>query len=353
MLSFLLLFPLAALLFYLALIFTSTGFVLLGAAVILLGMISFALLLVMKGKVVATLSIPVRMAQPGKGFGVRVRINNGSLLPIGKLRVFLKYDESHEPFGERTTLTYRELPKGESIMTQELSIGLPGYYEFAMEKIRLYDLFGIFFWDLKSKEIAHVTVFPNVREVPVRIGEAVRNFYGEAVSYDEFRPGNDPGEIFDVREFRDGDKLQRVHWSLSARMEDILVKEYSQPKSPAVILIMPEGPMGENGSLEFMASLSFTLLDMKCDHYLVWFSRSRSDIVRIRVNDEESFYFAEIVFLQDSVRGSEGDRLERYREKYRGEPFLHSIFADEAGNLRVDGGEPLKIRELREELFLR
>ena len=39
--------------------------------------------------------------------------------------------------------------------------------------------------------------------------------------------GYDPSELFDVREFQNGDRLQSVHWKLSARTDELMVKELS------------------------------------------------------------------------------------------------------------------------------
>ena len=70
--------------------------------------------------------------------------------------------------------------------------------------------------------------------------EHTRNFFGEAEIYDDFHPGDDPSEIFGVREFRAGDKMQSIHWKLSAKSDDLLVRENSQPKAcPLVFLLEP------------------------------------------------------------------------------------------------------------------
>lgn len=348
MLQFLLLLLLVALITYLALIFTSTGLAVFGFATLLLGILSFATLTMAKNKVTVDFSIPIQMAQRDQSFGVRLEVKNQFFLPLGKVSVHLQYGESHARARERTWLTLQDVRRGENSMTKDLSIGRAGYYEFAVREIRLYDVLGLFYLNLKKRGMGHAMILPDIREIPVQIGEAVRRFYGEAVSYDEFQAGNDPGEVFEVREFRAGDKLQRVHWKLSARVDDLLVKDYSFPKSPAVILVMPEGAMGENGNLEFMASLSFSLMDAKCPHYVVWHSQSRSDVVRTRVEDEESFYVALTAFLQDGAWKSDGNRLERYREKYRGEPFLHAVVADGEGRIAVDGDDAVKNSEWKE-----
>lgn len=43
---------------------------------------------------------------------------------------------------------------------------------------------------------------PQIDEIPVRITDRVRNFFGDSDIYDDIRPGYDPSELFDVRSFK-------------------------------------------------------------------------------------------------------------------------------------------------------
>ena len=36
-------------------------------------------------------------------------------------------------------------------------------------------------------------------------------------------------KFFDIREYADGDKIQRIHWKLSSKTGDLMVKEGSLP----------------------------------------------------------------------------------------------------------------------------
>ena len=350
---FLWLIPIVFLFTYFALIFESTGIALLGFTVALFGVLSFAILLYVRKRVDVRLEVPMKVVDAGQEFGLRVSISNRCLFPLKKLVIPLACGESHERKKEGKRLCFRTLPGGNSSESRRLTIEGPGHYEFLAGRVRVYDPFGIFYVTLRKRILAQVLVLPKIREVPIKLGEGVRNFVGEAVSYDDSRAGNDPAEVFGVREFRDGDKPQRVHWKLSARMEDLMVKEDSLPKTCPILLFMPEGAMGENGSLEYLASLSFTLMDQKCAHYVTYHSRSRNDLVRLRVDDEESYYEALTTFMQDGVAESGNERLERYREKYRGEPFLHYVLADGSGRVNVDGAEEFLAKDYGEELLFK
>ncbi len=352
MLSFVLFILTVSIILYLSLIFESTGLALLGLSAVLFAVLSFFYLLFIRKKVRVKLEIPVKVAEKGQDFGLRIDVTNRFIVPIGKLVMHIEYGEDCSRDREEITLKMFDIPKGKSSEIKRLAVMFSGNYEFSTYKVKLYDYFGIFHMKVKKKSITHALILPELNEVPVTLGEGVKNFYGEALVYDELNVGQDPSETFDVREFRDGDKLQRVHWKLSARMDDLIVKETAQPKACPVVLFMPEGVKGENGALDYMASLSFTLMDMKCPHYVVWNSASRSDLVRVRVDDEESFYLALTVYMQDNSEEYAGVRKDRYKEKYKGEFYLHGVFADSKGGISLDGADPVRPEKI-EELLLK
>lgn len=351
--GFLLMIPVILFLFYMGLIFESTGITLLAYGAALVGVLSFIYLLLIIRKVSVRVMIPIEIAERGQTFTMRVEVHNKSILPIGKLSLYVEYGEGHDLKKKKIVLKFRNLPIGNSTWNRVLSIKLPGYYEFTTYKIKIHDMLGFFWMGKKTKSIAATMILPEISEVMVKLGDGVKHFHGETELFDDTLAGLDQSEILGVREFRDGDKLQNVHWKLSARMDNLVVKENSLPKSCAIVIFMPTGDMARNGSLDYVASLSYTLMDLKCGHYLAWNSRSTNDLARMRVNDEESFYLALITFMRDTSADCGEERLDRYREKYRGEPYLHSVFMDDKGYVSIDGTLPVKVAELREEILLR
>lgn len=53
------------------------------------------------------------------------------------------------------------------------------------------------------------------------------------------RKGNDPSEIFDLRDYQPGDDVRSIHWKLSGKLENLVVKEASDPSHYQVVL-MPD-----------------------------------------------------------------------------------------------------------------
>ena len=52
------------------------------------------------------------------------------------------------------------------------------------------------------------------------------------------KSGDDPSEVFDIREYRQGDRLSRIHWKMTAKEEELMVKEYSRPLGGEGILCL-------------------------------------------------------------------------------------------------------------------
>ena len=50
--------------------------------------------------------------------------------------------------------------------------------------------------------------------------------------------------------------------------------------------------------MKLLVSLSFSLMDQKCSHYVAWYDTAINDIVRARVDDEEGFY----IFLNSFLK---------------------------------------------------
>ena len=312
-------------LMYLALIFESTALALLGFSVAAIVVLSFFYIHAVRRALAVRISIPISIAEKNRPFNMTLRFRNDFPFSVGRVKILLEYGEAQSDKRQRIWIVLENIPNGETIKKSRLSILAAGSYEFTVRRIRVYDMSGLFRLDKKIKGNTHALVLPDIASVPVVLGHSVRHFFGEAVVYDELQSGRDPGETFDVREFRDGDKLQRVHWKLSARMNELMVKEHSFPKACPIVMLLPAGAAGENGVLDWAAGISFSLMDAKCPHYVAWNSASRGDILRVRVDDEESFYLFMTAFMQDNAVKSDTDMLERYKEKYKGEQFIHLI----------------------------
>ncbi len=322
-----------AILFYLALIYTSASLVLLSFFTAAYLVVSYVLLWICRAGIRGDMDVPIAVMDEGGQAGVEISIHSRVSFGTMRLVFFLIISDTFSGKKKRLRLKASCSGSGRQVFVYRLSLPEAGSYELRLKKVRFYDAMGLLALSRRFRVSRRVQVLPEIRQVPVQISQPVRRFYGEADVYDEEHAGNDPGEIFGFRPFAAGDRLQSIHWKLSARTDELIVRENSHPKACAVVIFLDYQGKGQkrrrktgvSAFLEIAGSLSFSLLDLGCPHYVSWYDEKRRDITRIRVDDEESFYtlFARYLTEQGSCPLTDMELL--YRDKYTLEHYLHSL----------------------------
>jgi len=317
---------------YIAFMYQSTGMMLLFFMEATLFVVASVSLLVRCSRVRGYMEVPVGIAERGGEGMIKLVMENRGLLPINKIRALVVVNDMMRGKKKRYWMTMPAVPRGDSVFMKNLFFYGTGNYEIYLRKLRIYDITGAFCYNIRMQKQGTIQVMPKIFDVPVRLTRATRSFYGDADVYDENHPGQDKSEMFQVREYRAGDRLQNVHWKLTAKQEELVVKEYSLPKACPVMLILSYGARKKKQLLRFMetvASLSFSIMDAGCPHYVVWYDGMEQDVMRIRVDDEESlFYMIGVLMKIHWVRCKE-DITQLYREKYRQDPYVWTLTLDE------------------------
>lgn len=326
--------------FYLGILYTNAQMLLIGYSCIVICMISMIELVYRFFTIRGFIDIPIGMAEQGMPVNVKIRIRNTGYLPAGKVLVKLRISNAFEKGAKSQWVELQDVGAGESRQDLQLSFFGAGCHEVELQKIKIHGFLGVGYIKKTSRDFASVLILPDIHFIPVCISDATRNFMGDADVYDEFRPGNDTGETFEIRAYRPKDKMQNIHWKLSAKMDELMVKEYSLPRACGVVLFLDRrtGMKKKEASayLEVIASMSFALLDQKCPHYVVWYSKDIEDIRRIRIDDEESYYMFWDCYLRDAAV-TEKVLREVYKQKYRNEWYLHDLSFRETMDIYKDG----------------
>lgn len=301
--------------------------------------VSFPVLLFRKFTMKGRLEIPSGISEPGKENLVKIVVTNRSFFPVRRMKAFVMVEDMIRGTRQGSWMKLSEVSQGENTLVRNISFSGSGNYSITLKKLRFYDWTGLLHGDIRIKSRKHVQVIPALHEVPVRLTAATKNFYGESDVYDEHQPGYDNSELFQVREYQKGDRLQNIHWKLTAKQDMFMVKEHSLPKACPVVLVLdfhPKKRLKKQEKLllymETAASLSFSIMNAGCPHYVVWYDSAGADISRFRVEDEESLFYFIGVLMQISWERPEQDGeglIQRYREKYRMEPYVWALSLDE------------------------
>jgi hypothetical protein len=133
---------------------------------------------------------------------------------------------------------------------------------------------------------------PKFHDIPMVV-ENVSSEIVESDTYSKDKSGDDCSEVFDIREYQDGDRLNRIHWKLSSKSDQTYVKEYSLPISNSVVII-PEMVNGESVRLpsidtiaELLLSISQKLNANEVNHKVCLYSQDNVTMHNV-TNDEET-----------------------------------------------------------------
>lgn len=334
---------------YLAMMYENTALMLLVYVQVALFVLAFFTVWYRKFTISVGISVPVEIAEPEKECLVKMVTKNKGFFPMMRMEVLLVTEDLCTGVRKKAWVKLADIPRGEGSFVRMVSFTGTGTYRLCPKKLRVYDFTGMFSGKKRGKTEARILVMPRLHDIPVRLSQTVRNFYGESDVYDEHSPGSDNSELFEVREYREGDRLQNIHWKLTAKQDDLMVKEHSLPKACPVVLFLgfytkkTRKPERMLAFLEAVASLSFSMMDADCPHYVVWYDETEQDIVRYRVDNEERFFGFLRILLGIRWKEPKEEIMARYRVKYRMEPYVWAVSLDEKLELKREDEAVVKL----------
>ncbi len=148
-------------------------------------------------------------------------------------------------FGEKTThsVNFAASPFATAVITYPVKSSHCGIVTITIDELYVYDLLNIFTLKRKLALTREIPVFPNYNEISDDFDMDFSEGYSDLE--ESQHKGNDTSEVSDIREYIPGDKLQNIHWKLSAKKDSLMVKEHVSLTSSQLIfyieLANPEG----------------------------------------------------------------------------------------------------------------
>lgn len=311
--------------FYLAVLYRSKGlFVVCGAAV-LLPLLFLCLLLYVKRKLkteLIFLSYPIEHTGDYQA-GIRVENPTGFWLP----RVQAKIEVKNTATGKSKWLKVSGRIPSEDVTELIGTIREPefGMWQAKCKYIRCFEWTNFWFLPLREKEQKQVMVFPAVYETNIKVGIRTRMFLSDGEQYHPQLSGDDPSETLKLREYQKGDRMNRIHWKLSAKNDNLIVAELGMPMGCNIVIFLDAQlsamkKEGQRTYWEVIHSITQELLEQECAFYLVWKDRKYGDMLcrkAIRKVEDLLDFWCEISPL-NMVKGVDS---RAYAEAFLGEMY--------------------------------
>ncbi len=219
---------------------------------------------------------------------VRLRVNNiGFMTCLIRVKLVIRNELLQE---EETEMFFITAGRTEQTVEQNLSSQYCGKLDFRIKELRIYDCLGLFSFRQKTLQEQSCTVFVLPELFPLIDADRSLKIHEDAVS-NEFSPskaGDDPSELIDIREYRKGDRISRIHWKLSDRQDRLMVRDFGLPISNKVLLLfdLNGSNLEVDGLLDTLYSISFFFLQNQIVHEIEWYDSLRGCFMHTTIAEE-------------------------------------------------------------------
>lgn len=243
---------------------------LIGALTLSVLVTAIALAVVSVRKLTVTRTVP-GTAFDGDSLKMEFEVRNDGRTSRRLVEVLCGYYASHVVSGRLAALA-AEIPGGGSaVLTATIDDVRRGEYVFQPPTVISGDPFGLIMVARTADELEEptlrVTVFPLTFPI-----DRLSILSDMSWSFTGVEPTNRPGhggEILGTREYRWGDSVRAIHWPLSARMGELIVKEFERSASTEVTIFVDLDAKAAWGSgreqtLEYSVRIAASAADYAC-----------------------------------------------------------------------------------------
>ena len=207
------------------------------AAAVLLPLIMFITGLISKLGTKIDISVERTVLDIGTPVKFKVSVKNKTIFPCVniKIPIVMKNDFCSDVNKQNIFVSASALK--ENKYEFEIKSEHCGDVTFSFDKIYFYDPLKIWKFKKKIKKSFSVMFIPQTQFIEASL-DLNSGIMMESDVFSKNKPGDDPSEVFKIREYQGGDKFNRIHWKLSTKSDNLLVKEYSLPINQAVLLLI-------------------------------------------------------------------------------------------------------------------
>lgn len=279
----------------------------------------FLLLLLARLLTRITVEPPPTLATKGQSVSMLINLKNLSFVALPSLRATITYSGAFSSETEKTEISFPLHALTKQTSSFDIKSDHVGVVKVTVNNIYMYDYFRLFRFKYKIKQSYEITFLPEL--TPVSMDIRPNTLLGvDSDVFSKSKKGDDPSEVFAIRDYVGGDKLNRIHWKLSSKTENLMVKDYSLPINNSISII-PElaSENDENflNNIDAVIETTFNISNFLCEaeiiHHICWLDPKGQRFFDEEIKDTDDMFAAMGLMLACSV-DSEGGSLEFWKK---------------------------------------
>ena len=301
--------------------------------VVILPIFLFGVLFITYLKLNAELVTTIHVAGKGEKISVSVWINNPTIFPASELSIRLSCRNAFTQKEHKKKFEVSIDGKTKMAVLCDISSRYAGNMEVSLTDIQIYDYFKIFSLKKKFTDKVKIAVLPNLHEISENVLSSHSNRMIDSDYYSTVKGGDDPSEVFEIRDYREGDRLQKIHWKLSIKQDKLMIKEHSEPMNCAVLVFINLCNVNNEGKLPYLdallesaLSLSYSLMIRGQIHYFSWYDELQGESKRVRIVKRKDLFEVMDELLQARLNIEGANALLSYRADHPNEQYTDFFF---------------------------
>ena len=205
------------------------------AAVVIIPVLSFLVMLLSYYFIKFEVNVERRIYEKRETASTLIRISNEGFIPAPfiKMRI-MQIDENGKSVDENV-YAFGLYPFKGVDFSNNIVMKRRGLYEVGIRDIEFYDLLGLFRLRRSINEIVEILVLP---KRILLYGDMTRNIFADdGDEKNKSKIGEDRTIISHIRDYADGDNVNSIHWKLSSKKDELIVKVYDRPNDNNIMII--------------------------------------------------------------------------------------------------------------------
>ena len=159
--------------------------------------------------------------------------------------------------GDSRKIRLKDIPGRVQSLRMPIDAAHVGIYTSGIQTCMIEDMLGMFQRVIRPDETVYsLTVLPHVFEVdPLAMAP------GDPGSELMARANEDLNAPSDIRAYQPGDAMKKIHWKLSARKQELIVRKFEEPLLQEVLILMDCSRPPFHGDSQAEADIRDTLLE--------------------------------------------------------------------------------------------
>ncbi|MBQ9519450.1 MAG: DUF58 domain-containing protein [Firmicutes bacterium] len=258
-------------------------------------------------------------AAKGEKTSINFVFENTSLIPVLTCRINFKAENRYLENNIINSLDVSVPARESHIETLPITPVYNGIINISITNASVRDMLNIFSFKVKKTEGCCFYISPTLAEKELTFSRA--ELYSEESL---ITAKNVNGTQIDgVRDYAAGDKLRNIHWKLSAKQGDLLVKEYSDNNEESAILLAELFAPCIDSITDAVYAAGKALIKMGCPYTLGFASAGSEQLTKLYITNENALFDGIKAIYLACVSQSDSTSLYALRREYAGSGIIY------------------------------